>query len=86
MLQLLTVDRVRVSLARMSLALSLERLSWLASCVSAAGILVAVAALLLQKNDSRVQLQLAMTVYVNETAEILVEYPELRNTSTGAPH
>lgn len=62
----------------MPLALSLEQYSWLATCVSAAGILVAVGALLLQKSDSHVQLQLAMTQYVNETAKILVEYPELR--------
>jgi hypothetical protein len=60
------------------LALTLEQVSWLATCVSAVGIVVAVGALWQQRSDSRVQLQLAMTQYVNETAKIFVEHPELR--------
>jgi hypothetical protein len=56
--------------ARMPLALTLEQWSWVATLISTA--------LVLQKGDSRVQLQLAMTQYVNETAKIFVEHPEIR--------
>lgn len=62
----------------MPLAVSLEQLSWVATLVSTIGILIAVGALVLQKSDSRVQLQLAMTRYVSETAKIFVEHPEIR--------